>query len=150
MRAALILIFQLAMAIALFVVAPSPFRILQDNPQGWLRLYQETAELFAIPFCLLFFSFSKKPLFLSLRLGWGLWTAIISTGLLWSASVQFPEITEFGQMLIAFNSVFGFSLALFTIIELNKILPSKSASLFPLKKSGSQNSEAQIDLVEGA
>ncbi|MFM8270278.1 MAG: hypothetical protein ACKN9V_08835 [Pseudomonadota bacterium] len=150
MKSALLLFLQLVIAVALFVVVPSPFGILQENPVGWLKFYQETAELFAIPFCLLIFAFNKKPLFLALRLGWGLWTALLSAGLLWDAAVQFPEITEFGQMLIAFNAVFGFALALTSLMELNKLFPGEDPAKLSFPNGKNQSMDSPIDLVEGA
>jgi len=150
MKSAILLFFQLVVSVGIFVVTPNFFGILQENPQSWLKFYQETAELFAIPFCLLLFSFSKRPLFLALRLGWGLWTAIISAVLLWQAPVEFTDITEFGRILIAFNSVFGFSLTLFTLIEIGKSWPSKESTMTPASVMGPQTTEAPMDMVEGA
>lgn len=150
MKSFLLLLFQLTFSVMLLGVAPSFFGILQENPQSWVNLYQQTAELFAIPFCLLIFGFSKKLLFLALRLGWGLWTAIISTCLLWKAPIHFPEITEFGQILISFNAVFGFSLALFSLIELSKLFPVEGTSFLSSASPEAQPTDSPMDLVEGA
>ena len=150
MKSAILLLFQLVLAVGIFLVNPNFFGILQETPQSWLSFYQQTAELFAVPFCLLLFSFSKKPLFLGLRLGWGLWTAIISAGLLWQAPVQFTDITEFGRIVIAFNSIFGFSLALFAVIEISKKWPTQDPSLTPISASVPKANGAAMDMVEGA
>jgi len=150
MKSAILLIFQLVLGVALFVVEPSPFGILQENPQSWLKWYQETAEALSIPFCLLLFSFSRKALFLVLRLAWGLWTSLISTALLWQASVHFPGITELGQIAIAFNAVFGFSLSLFAIIEISKKIPAEVPAPISMDEALPKTSEPEMDLVEGA
>ncbi|NBX76184.1 MAG: hypothetical protein EBQ92_06485 [Proteobacteria bacterium] len=150
MKSAILLLFQLALAVGIFVVSPNFFGILQENPQSWLKFYQQTAELFAVPFCLLLFSFSKRPLFLGLRLVWGGWTATTSTGLLWNAPVQFTDITEFGRILIAFNSIFGFAVALFALIEISKKWPVTKPAFTPDSTPGSQSGGPAIEMVEGA
>lgn len=149
MKAAILLLIQLLMSVALFVIVPSPFGLIGENPQSWLNLYQQSAELFCIPFCLLIFSFSRKPLHLMLRLSWGLWTSLIGAGLLWQASVHFPEITDLGKILVSFNTVFGFSLVLLSLIQINKEMVGSNSREFNPSESKKKSPEASLDLVEG-
>lgn len=116
----MLLLVQLGLFVGLHLISPSPFGLLGENAFSYLKMWQETTFLFAIPFCLLLFSLSKSRVMRSLKLLWGLWNGCLSGLLLWYAPIRFPEIHWTGMAIVAFNLVLGLSLTIHTLIEFDK------------------------------
>jgi len=115
-----LLLIQLVLWAGLYAIVPSPFGLMGETAFGALKMWQETTALFAIPFCLLLFCLSKNRFMRSLKLGWGLWNAILSGTLLWDTPARFPEITWMGMSLVALNGVLGLSMMIHTLMEFEK------------------------------
>ena len=117
MKTALLLFLQLGMAITYLSLSPCPFGLNPENTQGLLFFWQESLELLSIPFCLLLFSFSRKPLFVIAKGAWGFWSALISLGVLgWYSQV--PLVIPFlGTVFLALYGILGFSLGLHSGFE---------------------------------
>lgn len=112
MKTALLLLAQLGMALVYLGVSPSPFGLTQENPHGFLSLWRESIELISIPFCLLLFSFSRKPLFVLSKAAWGFWSAFVSWGVLGFTPELQSQVPFPGILFLAFFGILGFSLAL--------------------------------------
>lgn len=152
MMTGILLFIQLAVWVGLYLIVPSPFGLMGETAFGPLKMWQETTALLAIPFCLLLFCLSKLRLMRSLKLGWGLWNAVLSGTLLWDAPAQFPEITWMGLCVVALNGVLGLSLMIHTLMEFEKNPPAPALST--VSKSSFQpaapSKNPPLPKVEGA
>lgn len=149
MKTSILLLVQLALFLGLHLVSPSPFGLLGENAFSYLKTWQETTFLFAIPFCLLLFSLSKSRVMRSMKFLWGLWNGGLSGLVLWYAPIRFPEIHWTGMAIVAFNLVLGLSLTIHTLIEFDQGPSSKSKVPQNSKNSPGKAINQSLPKVEG-
>jgi len=129
MRAFFLLGMYLSGVAVLYSFNPSFWGLIQESPIGWLKAWQETMELFALPFVFLLFCWSKNSLFKWARLLWSFWVSSLSFILVWTASYQFPQISVFGLCFVAFTGILTLSLTLTTLFEISRGLKAKQKKL---------------------
>lgn len=129
MKVFALLLLYLAAGIGLFSVEVPILGLPQEFPKGLLRVWQESLELFAVPFVFLLFSWSKNTFFKWMRLLWALAMSGISFMLLWNAPNQFLEISVFGLCWIALIGTLTLSLGLMTLFDLSQDFQGKQKKL---------------------
>lgn len=144
MKVFALLLLYLTAGIGLIMVQAPILGLPQEFPQGVLRVWQESVELFAVPFVFLLFSWSKNSFFKWMRLLWAFAISGISFMLLWNAPTQFPQISVFGLCLIAFIGTLTLSLGLVTLFDLSQEFQGKQKKLRELL---SANQEAPTPAV---
>jgi len=158
MRVFFLLAAYLALSLGLYCLDSSWLGIPQPIENGRISIWQNSIELFAIPFFFLLFCRSKSSTLQWGRFFWSLWMSVLSFGLLWKVSQSFSSITNWGQGYIAIMGTLALSLALATLFDLSRGFQEEKKKLSELiiaqknlnSLQAQKNQETPFQKVEGA